>query len=317
MAGFWQDRSVLITGSSFAGPWLARRLVEEGAGVVTFMQDYAGYEQLGLGKKVSAVRGKSLNYHDVERTLNEYEVGSVFHVGGSVQKNSAVGILEEGVKGAWNVLEACRNSKLVEGMVLASSCRAYGEGRQPYKESTPVAGTGLRAVSESCVDLLARSYYFTYKMPVAIARFGSVYGGADADYDRLVPGTMRSVLKKQRPVIRGDGGHVRDYLYVKDAVDAYLVLAEKAGEKKVRGEAFNFGTGRGISALEVVERILKVAGSKLKPKVLNRRLGTAATRRLSVQKARKRLGWKAKYSLDKGLQETLKWYKRNLTKKRR
>ena len=273
------------------------------------------YSLFGLGKKVSCARGSTACFRNVERTLNEYEVDSVFLVGNEVRSRKAVEVLEGKVMVGWKVLEACRVSKLVERIVVGSSYRAYDEkARLPYTESAALAGSAPEGISAACVDLLANSYNVTYGLPIGIARFGSLYGGGELNFDRLIPGAIKSVLKKQRPVVRGKGEQVRDYLYVEDAVKAYLKLAQALEKRRVWGEAFNFGTGKPVKVGEVVEKILKAGKSKAKPKILNRKLNSVDERIMKVSKAKK-LGWRADYALESGLKESVKWY-RNLFKKR-
>lgn len=327
MAFDWNEKSVLVTGATgLAGAWLAQALVQRGAEVVTLARSYSSaspFAQLGLEKKVSVSRGDIRSYRDAERTVNEYEVAAVFHLGGFQFPGSAISApveaLEAEVKGAWNVLEACRNAKLVKRMVFASSDSAYAPSeKMPLTEDMPVAGEGPYEAGKSCADLLARTYFLTYGTPVAIARTGIVYGGGDLDFNRLVPGTMKATLEGKAPVVRTNGKRVREFIYARDAAEAYISLAEHIGEKKgIAGDAFNFGTGERHTVLQVAEKAAQAAGGRKKPQVLAKDAETGQMEvTLSCAKARRLIGWKAKWPLAKGLKETAEWYAHHVRARR-
>jgi CDP-glucose 4,6-dehydratase len=318
MAFRWAERSVLVTGATgLLGSWLAADLHRKGAEVVTIMRDVvpnSNFFMLGLDKKVSVARGELESYRDIERALNEYEVEAVFHAGAQTivgtANRSPLATFEANVRGTWNLLEACRHSKLVRRIVVASSDKAYGESmRLPYTEEMPLEGRHPYDVSKSCADLISTSYYRTYGMPVTITRCGNIYGGGDLNFNRLVPGTIRSALAGEEPVIRSDGKYVRDYFYVLDAVEAYVALAERMEDQKLWGEAFNFGTEEKFTVLEIVKKILALTKPSLKPRILNEASGEIREQHLSAKKAHRILGWKARYPLAKGLKETVAWYK--------
>jgi len=318
MAFRWAERSVLVTGATgLLGSWLAADLHRKGAEVVTIMRDVvpqSNFFMLGLDKKVSVARGELESYRDVERALNEYEVEAVFHAGAQTivgtANRSPLATFEANVRGTWNLLEACRHSKLVRRIVVASSDKAYGESKRlPYTEEMPLEGRHPYDVSKSCADLISTAYYRTYGMPVTITRCGNIYGGGDLNFNRLVPGTIRSALAGEEPVIRSDGKYVRDYFYVLDAVEAYVALAERMDDQKLWGEAFNFGTEEKFTVLEIVKKILALTKPSLKPRILNEASGEIREQYLSAKKAHRVLGWKARYPLAKGLKETVAWYK--------
>jgi len=321
MAFRWSERSVLVTGATgLLGSWLAEDLHRRGANVVTLMRDvvpHSNFFILGLDKKISVARGELESYHEIERALNEYEVEAVFHAGAQTivgtANRSPLATFEANVRGTWNLLEACRHSKLVRRVVVASSDKAYGESKRlPYTEDMPLEGRHPYDVSKSCADLISTSYYRTYGMPVTITRCGNIYGGGDLNFNRLVPGTIKSALAGERPVIRSDGHYVRDYFHVLDAVAAYVALAEKMDDRTLWGEAFNFGTEEKFTVLEIVKKILALTKPVLKPQILNEASGEIREQYLSAKKAHKVLGWKAKYPLQKGLKETVAWYKNYL-----
>jgi CDP-glucose 4,6-dehydratase len=241
-------------------------------------------------------------------------VDTVFHLAAQaivgVANRNPAGTLDSNIRGTWSVLEACRRSPLVKQVVVASSDKAYGEQpRLPYDETMSLAGAHPYDVSKACSDLVAQAYARSFGLPVAITRCGNFYGGGDLNWNRLVPGTIRSVLRGERPVIRSDGKYVRDYLYVEDGAEAYLLLARRLAEAEaLRGEAFNFSTEAPTSVLELVERILGLMGSTLVPDVRNEATNEIPQQFLSAAKARERLGWRPRYTMDEGLGRTIRWY---------
>jgi CDP-glucose 4,6-dehydratase len=251
----------------------------------------------------------------VERAINEQEVNAVFHLGAQTIVGTALRsplpTFKSNIEGSWNVLEACRRlPDLVERVVVASSDKAYGEQPElPYTEEMPLLASHPYDASKSCTDMLARTYALTYGLPVAIARCGNIYGGADLNWSRVVPGTIRSLLRGDRPVIRSDGTYVRDYLYVEDAVEAYLLLADRVDQEAVRGEAFNFSTESWVTVREIVELICKLMKSDLEPDVRNVARSEIASQSLSAAKAKSVLGWEARWDLERGLGETIAWYR--------
>ena len=250
MSSFWRDRPTLVTGATgLVGSWLVRSLVAQGASVVCLVRDWVPQSELvgtRLIDKVNVVRGDVRDSALIERTLGEYEVDTVFHLAAQtivgIANRNPISTFETNVQGTWVMLEACRRSPAVKQIVVASSDKAYGAQEiLPYNETTPLQGTHPYDVSKSCADLIAHAYSVTYGLPVAITRCGNFYGGGDLNWNRIVPGTIRSALRGQRPVIRSDGQYVRDYFYVEDGAAAYMLLAEKlAACPELAGESFNF-----------------------------------------------------------------------------
>jgi CDP-glucose 4,6-dehydratase len=266
--------------------------------------------------RVNVVRGELEDYAVLLRALNEYEIDTVFHLGAQTivgtAARSAVSTFEANIRGTWNLLEACRNcSKLVQRVIAASSDKAYGAHDQlPYTEDTPLRGRFPYDVSKSCADLIVLSYFHTYKTPVAVTRCGNLYGGGDLNFNRLIPGTIRSGLQDEVPIIRSDGTFIRDYFYVRDAVDAYLRLAEKLPDERFMGQAFNFGTETPMSVLDLVHRILKLLDrTTLVPRVLNEANHEIPKQYLDCSKAKQMLDWRPKYTQEEGLRETITWYR--------
>ena len=322
-AHFWKERRVFVTGATgIIGSWLVKELLAQGAAVVALVHDADPQSELYRCRdiqKVYVVNGALEDFWTVERAINEHEVDTVFHLGAQtivgVAHRFPLPTFEANIRGTYNLLEACRfHRDLVQRVVIASSDKAYGEHvHLPYTEDMPLQGRHPYEVSKSCADLTAHAYYHTYGLPISIARCGNVYGGGDLNWSRVVPGTIRSLLKGERPVIRSDGTYVRDYIYVKDVVRAYMCLAENFGSKSVRGEAFNFSTESPISVLELVALIRKLMDLQhIEPEIRNSAEGEIRNQHLSAAKARTTLGWKPQFDLEKGLLETIAWYRASL-----
>ena len=316
----WKGRRVLVTGATgMVGSWLVKELLARDAKVACLVFDADRRSELlrsGDVRRTLVVRGRLEDLRDVERALTRGRADTVFHLGAQTIVGAAhrdpLATFEANVRGTYHVLEACRRRpRLVRRIVVASSDKAYGESsRLPYLESMPLAGRHPYEVSKSCADLLAQSYHRTFGLPVAILRCGNIYGGGDLNWSRIVPSTIRSFLRGERPVLRSDGRFVRDYLYVKDVVGACLRVAERLDEARVRGQGFNFGPQRPLSVLELVAAIARLmdAGA-LKPVVRDEAVGEIRDQYLSAAKARRLLGWKPAYGLDEGLRETIAWYR--------
>jgi CDP-glucose 4,6-dehydratase len=314
----WKGKNIFVTGGNgFLGSWLVNDLVKKGANVTCIIRDNianSNLELLGLSRKINIVSGTIEDYRTVERAMNEFEAEACFHLAAQaivgIANKSPISTFETNIKGTWNVLEACRQLQ-IKRAVVASSDKAYGEHKQlPYKEEFCLNGLTPYEASKSCTDILARTYARTYGLPIGVTRCGNIYGGGDPNMSRLIPGTIKSVLENERPIIRSDGTPVRDYVYVLDAVNAYLTLAEQLDRKEVAGEAFNFGTQQPVSVLELVKKIIVIAGKKLEPQILNQAKNEIQEQYLDWTLAKKVLGWTPRYGLDKGLAETIEWYRK-------
>ena len=316
---FWQDRPVFVTGASgLLGSWLVRRLLKSGADVVCLVRDWVPQSELVRGAlldRVKVVRGDVRDQESVERALGEYEIDTVIHLAAQtivgIANRNPISTFESNVAGTWTLLEACRRSPLVKQVVVASSDKAYGHHEQlPYNEDAPLLGRHPYDVSKSCADLIAQAYAVTYDLPVAITRCGNLYGGGDLNWNRIVPGTIRSILRGQRPVIRSDGKFVRDYFYADDGAAANMLLAERlAADPSLKGQAFNFSNETQVTVLELVQRILKLMDSNLEPEILNEAVNEIREQYLSAEKARRVLGWRPLFTLDEGLRATIEWYR--------
>jgi len=316
---FWHDRSVFVTGcAGFLGSWLTIALVEAGAAVVGLVRDEVPFSNLrrsGYQGRITVVRGDVTDYKLVERAFNEYEIDTVFHLAAQtivpIANRAPLSTFETNVKGTWTVLEAARRSPKITRVLVASSDKAYGAHEKlPYTEDVSLLGCHPYDVSKACADLIARAYAATYDLPVAVTRCANLYGGGDLNWSRIVPGTIRSVIRGEAPVVRSDGTPLRDYLYVYDAVYAYLTLAEHVDEPEVMGQAFNFGTDDPQSVLQMVQTIIAVSDyPEMEPVVLANAPHEIQAQYLDSSKARRVLGWAPRYSIEQGLRETLSWYR--------
>lgn len=318
-SSFWLDRPVFVTGcAGFLGSWLTFSLVDAGANVVGLIRDRVSLSQLyrsGYLDRITIVRGDVTDYETIERVLNEYEIDAVFHLAGqtivTIANRAPLSTFETNIKGTWTVLEAARRSPTVTRLAVASSDKAYGVHETlPYVEGAPLLGCHPYDVSKTCADLIARTYFTTFGLPVAVTRCANLYGGGDLNWNRIVPGTMRSVIRGEPPIIRSDGTLQRDFLYVKDAVHAYLTVAEQLDSDAVQGEPFNFGMDKPASVAEVVQAIISVSDHPdLEPVVLGAAPNEIPAQYMDSSKAHRALGWEPQFSLEEGLSETFDWYR--------
>jgi len=316
---FWLDRPALVTGASgLLGSWLVKRLLAWRAEVVCLVRDWVPQSELvrkGLMGRVRVVRGDVRHQALLERLLGEYEIATVFHLAAQTivptANRNPVSTFDTNIRGTWALLEACRRSPCVAQIIVASSDKAYGaHAHLPYDETMPLQGRHPYDVSKSCADLLARAYAATFGLPVVVTRCGNFYGGGDLNWNRIVPGTVRSLLRGERPVIRSDGAYVRDYFYVEDAAAAYMLLAQRLGENpELKGEAFNFSNESQLSVVELVRLIQKLMRSTLQPDIRNQAANEIPCQYLSAAKARQVLGWQPLFTLRQGLRRTINWYR--------
>ncbi|MGP9822049.1 GDP-mannose 4,6-dehydratase [Salinarimonas sp. NSM] len=323
-ARFWRDRRVLVTGASgLVGSHLTRELVSLGCDVVALVRDWVPGSPLlseEWARTVTLVRGDVCDQAAMERILGEHEIASVIHLAAQtivpIANRNPVSTFETNVAGTWRLLEAARRSPKVSEIVVASSDKAYGQAAVlPYTEETPLAGLYPYDASKSCADLIAQSYAATYRTPVAITRCGNFFGGGDLNWSRIVPGTIRSLIAGERPVIRSDGTLVRDYIYVGDAVEAYMTLTERLAENRaLAGRGFNFSTEIPLSARALVDLIRARMGSDVEPIVLGEATHEIAEQYLDASRARAELGWAPRYGLEEGLDRTIAWYRERLAR---
>ncbi len=318
----WRDRPVLVTGAAgLLGSWLTRTLADLGARVVALVRDGdpdAMAAREGTLERVAVVRGELEDLALLVRVVNEFEIDAAFHLGAQTIVPTAnrhpLSTFESNVRGTWNVCEAVRQVGRGTRLVVASSDKAYGASEHlPYTEDTPLQPAHPYDVSKACADMIARSYAATWDLPIAVVRACNIYGGGDLNFNRLVPGTIRSALRGQRPVIRSDGRFSRDYLYIEDAVDGYLTLAGSLGREDVRGRAFNLGTGVPVLALDLARRVLERCGrGDLELDVRGSDAGEIRHQSVDATRARAVLGWRPRHDLSAGLDRTIAWYRRHL-----
>ena len=318
-ADFWRDRPVLVTGcTGILGSWLVRALLERGADVVGLVRDGVPQSQLVLSgdyRRIKTVRGGVTDVALLERVLAEYEVETVIHLAAQtavpIANRNPLSTFETNIRGTWLLLEAARRVRSVQRLLVASSDKAYGLSEQlPYTEDAPLLAHHPYDVSKVCAELLGRTYAATYQLPVAITRCANLYGGGDLNWTRIVPGTMRAVIYGEAPIIRSDGHYVRDYLYVQDAVSAYIRLAEALDSPGVKGQAFNFGTDAPHQVLEIVRVIIALSEHPtLEPVILDQASNEIQAQYASSEKAQRLLGWRPAFTLQVGLAQTLEWYR--------
>jgi len=317
--GFWIDRPTYVTGGTgLVGSWLVQRLIEAGADVVCLVRDWVPQSEMvrkGWIERVKVVRGDVSDRALQERVLGEYEIDTVIHLAAqtivTIANRNPISTFETNIAGTWNLLEACRRSPRVRQIVVASSDKAYGDQETlPYNENTPLQGQHPYDVSKSAADLIACTYAKSFETPVVITRCGNFYGGGDLNWNRIIPGTIRSILRGQRPVIRSDGNYIRDYFYVEDGAAAYMLLAEALGANpELRGQAFNFSNEIQVTVSNIVSQILKLMGSDLIADIRNEVTNEIHHQYLSATKARALLNWHPLFTLEGGLQKTIDWYK--------
>lgn len=319
-ASSWAGRRAFVTGATgMVGSWLCRRLLDEGAAVCALVLDHDPQTELvrsGTIDQLTVVNGDLVDAACIERAIVGFEADSVFHLGAQTIVGAAVrspaATFATNIGGTWNVLEACRlHRDLVQRVVVASSDKAYGSSPVlPYDESMRLDGISPYDASKSCTDLVSRSYALTYEMPLTIARCGNIFGGGDLNWSRIVPGTLRSLIRGERPVLRSDGTFLRDYLPVETVVDAYLALAEAATDPARSGEAFNFSLGQPLTVMEMYDAVCEAFGERPEPEVLGKAAGEIKDQHLDASKAIAELGWKPSVGLTEGLAGTAEWYRR-------
>jgi len=313
--------NALVTGArGFAGAWLAKALLERGGEVVSVdhgrpERPFSALGLLGIDDDVVDVEGELADGELIASVIRDHGVEAVFHLAaetivGSVAASPVRGF-ETNVRGTWNVLEACR-AEGVERVVVASSDKAYGAHDElPYREDFPLLPTAPYEASKAAADLLARCYWPSYDLPVAVTRFANIYGGADLNFSRLVPEAVCAALDGRAPVLRSDGSPERDFLYVEDSARAYLAIADALDRDEVRGQAFNAGGGRPHAVGEVASLVVRLAGSDVEPEVRGEGnpAGEIDRQYVDATKLREATGWKPEVELEEGLRRTIEWYR--------
>lgn len=316
----WKNKNIFITGADgFIGGWLAKKFVEKEANVIILVRDIkkeAAHKLFNLEERITQAQGDLADYSLLERVLNEYSIDSCFHLAAQalvqIANKSPLSTFESNIKGTWNLLEACRNTKTIERVIIASSDKAYGiQKKLPYTEESPLLGLYPYDASKACADILSRCYFVSYGLPVAVTRNANTYGGGDLNFSRIIPDAIRCVLQEKEFVIRSDGTPERDYMYVEDAVRGYTTLAENIETKEVKGKAFNFGTGKPISVISLFKKIAQLCGKPdVRPKILGSAKNEIDKQYLAIGRAREILKWRPRYTIERGLEETINWYRK-------
>jgi CDP-glucose 4,6-dehydratase len=316
---FWSGKNVLVTGATgLVGSWLVQELLLQGAQVSCLVWDADPRSELISSRLVDrtlVINGDLADIAVCEKAISSSNCEYVFHLGAQTIVGEAlqdpVRTFRSNIQGTWNLLDSIRNSKTpIKSVVVASSDKAYGTANTlPYKEDFPLHGDGPYDVSKTCTDLLAQSYATTYGLPISVARCGNIYGGGDLNWSRIVPGTIKSLLMEETPILRSDGTFIRDYVHVDDIVGAYLFLAEQTETKNIQGEAYNFSRDEPLSVLDIYREVCRVViGKYVEPKILSTTTAEIKDQHLDSSKARKELGWKSTVTLEEGLTKTFEWY---------
>jgi CDP-glucose 4,6-dehydratase len=317
--------NVLITGASgFTGSWLARHLLDSGATVTALLIESDAEQAFaldGLYQRLKKVRGSLVDYELLVRTIADHGIDTVFHLAAVAVEGKAfespLDTFEVNIRGTYNILDACRrNNDVVRKVIVASSDKVYGDsGELPFRETLPVQGMNAYDVSKSCADLIARAYHRTYGLPVAIARFANIFGGGDMNWSRLIPNTIRRLYNHDPPLVRSPptGVYMRDFLYIKDQVRAYMALFGSLDGSSVHGQAYNFGMGSCLEVPQIVAKIQRIMRAEhIVPEVEKSGHREILHQQLDAEKARQQLGWAPEYSIDRGLDETVEWYRNYL-----
>lgn len=324
MNNFWENKKVLVTGyEGFLGSNLTRALLDRNT-LLWGLDIKTSRKETILSRsdlrKIKVIKGSVENFTLLREIINVNKIEIIFHLAAQALVGDAlanpVKTFSTNIKGTWNILDASKNSKNVQAIVVASSDKAYGsQKRLPYRESFPLIGDHPYDVSKSCADLLAYTYFNTYGLPVCVTRCGNIFGPGDFNFSRIIPGTIRSIIKDKTLLIRSDGKFTRDYIYIDDIVSAYLLLAKKMLKLNLYGQAFNFSDEKPISVIKLVKSIYKLFGKKENYKILNQAKFEIKHQYLASAKARKFLRWKPKFALEEGLRKTISWYQENINLK--
>lgn len=316
---FWENKNVLVTGAGgFKGSHLVEELSKTQANIISLVRDFdpkSYFETQGLNQKSTVVIGDLKDYRKIVDILSKYSITTIFHLGAQPIVTTAllnpIETLETNIMGTVNVLEASRNYSKIEEIVMVSSDKAYGPtDKIPYKETERLQGKAPYDVSKSCADLIAQMYFNVFNLPITIARCANVFGPGDLNWNRIVPGIMKSVIKNKTLIIRSDGKKVREYIYVKDSVDAYISLAENI--EKTKNEAFNISGKNILSVLEIIEKSSESLGKKINYEVIDQTTAEIQKQFLDGSKIKEYIGWEARTEFEEAIKKTFEWYKKRL-----
>lgn len=312
---FWKEKNVFLTGATgLVGSHIAKELIKYNANVIALLRSKnpsSYFFREGCDKKTTIVYGDLKDFDKISDIITRYEIESIIHLGAQPIVGTALVNPREtfrtNIDGTVNILESARKSTSIKEIIIASSDKSYGKSSTlPYTEDMPLKGTSPYDVSKSCADLISLSFAETYDLPVVVTRCGNIYGAGDLNFNRIVPGAIKAALTDSVLEIRSDGKMVREYTYIKDIVNGYLMLAENI--EKTKGQAFNLGSGERYTVIEVVDKVSKIIGKKIKTKILNTAKNEIPEQYLSSEKIKILLGWKCNYDFEAGLSETFPWY---------
>lgn len=311
-----KNKNILVTGGAgFVGSHLVEELIKKKSHVVIVDINFdkcSYFFSKKLDKKSKVIKLNICDYKKLSALVKKYKIDFIFHLAAQALVDTAYidprGTLLNNIESTINVLEIVRTNSNLKGVVVASSDKAYGDlHKKKYTESDPLSGDHPYETSKSATDLITTTYFKTYKIPAVVTRFGNIYGEGDLNFSRIVPGIMKALVKNEILEIRSNGKFIRDYLYVKDVVDGYLLLAENI--EKVKGEAFNFGSDNTLTVIELIKVVSEVLHKKINYKILNTAKNEIPHQSLDYSKIKKTLGWKPRYSISKTVKEVLQWYK--------
>lgn len=315
---FWKNKKVFITGhEGFLGSWLTKVLIELGAEIIGLdivkNRKLSVLNENNLRESFKGIKGNVVNLKLIKRIIAQEKPDIIFHLAAEAivgrSNENPITAFKSNIEGTWNILEAARNKDYITAIVIASSDKAYGSHKKlPYSENAALKGDHPYDVSKSCSDLIAYTYFHTYNLPLSVTRCGNIYGPGDYNFSRIIPDAMRCINNDKTLLIRSDGKFVRDYVYVEDIVNGYLLLAEKVKKLNLGGEAFNFSDENPLTVIAVLNKLFKIAAKKINYKILNQAKYEIKKQYLDSKKARIVLGWKPNFSLDQGLKKTLQWY---------
>lgn len=312
-----KNKKVLVTGGAgFVGSHLVEELIKEKAKIYVVDINFDKRSYLfteGLHKKVKVINLDLCDFNKLVKLIKRYKIEFIFHLAAQalvdVAINDPKGTLENNIVSTINILEIVRTSKKIKGVIVASSDKAYGKlNKSKYVESDPLSGDHPYETSKSATDLITTTYCKTYNISAVVTRFGNIYGEGDLNFSRIIPGIMESLIKKTKLKIRSNGKYIRDYLYVKDVVNGYLLLAKNID--KVKGEVFNFGSDETLTVLEVIKLIEKSLNKKINFIIKNTAKNEIPYQSLNYSKIRKILGWKPKHSIKLTANKILNWYQK-------
>jgi CDP-glucose 4,6-dehydratase len=315
---FWKGKRVFVTGhEGFLGSNLTKRLITYGAEITGLDIEIKRKQTIfsvSDYRNIESIKGNISKRELVNKIIDKCKPEILFHLAAEAIvgrcNDDPVNAFKSNIEGTWNILDKCRGNRYIKAIVIASSDKAYGSHEKlPYKEDAALIGNHPYDVSKSCADLIAYTYFHTYRLPVGTTRCGNIYGPGDFNYSRIVPDAIRSALNNKMFFIRSDGEFTRDYVFVQDIVNGYLRLAEQMNKMSLKGESFNFSDENPMKVMDFVKMIYEIAGKNPNFKVLNKAKYEIKHQYLCSQKARKMLGWKPEYSLSEGIRQTIEWYK--------